>query len=191
VNPTKTHWTALKRVYRYLSGTHSFKLAYGGRDTDTELIGYTDADWASNQNDRKSISGYVYMIGGGVITWNSKKQPIVALSSAEAEYIAESHSGREALWLRRLMSSLGFPQGEPTLIYADNQAAIKLSDSGQFHTHTKHIDTRFHFIRQLVEDRQIEYRYISTHFNIADLFTKALPKEKHHALTQDLGIVPS
>jgi transposase InsO family protein len=191
VNPTKAHWTALKRVYRYLSGTRSFKLTYGGRDTDTELIGYTDADWASNQNDRKSISGYVYMIGGGAITWNSKKQPIVALSSAEAEYIAESHSGREALWLRRLISSLGFPQGEPTLIYADNQAAIKLSDSGQFHTRTKHIDTRFHFIRQLVEDRQIEYRYISTHFNIADLFTKALPKEKHHALTQDLGIVPS
>lgn len=118
VNPTETHRTVLKRVHRYLSGTHSFKLTHGGRNTDAESIGYTDADQASNQNDRKSISGDVYMIGGGAITWNSKEQPIVALSSWEAEYI-------------------------------------------------------------------------STHFNIADLLTNALPKEKHHTLTQDLGIVPS
>lgn len=114
--PTKTHWSAIKRVFRYLSGTRSFKLTYGGDGTDSELIGFTDADWASNRIDRRSISGYCYMIGGGAVTWSSKKQPIVALSSAEAEYIAETHSGREALWLRRLLSSFGSPQDEPTLI---------------------------------------------------------------------------
>jgi hypothetical protein len=155
------------------------------------VIGYTDADWASNLNGRKSISGYVYMLGGGAITWSSKKQPIVAQSSAEAEYIAEAHSGREALWLRRLITSLGFSQADPTLIYADNQAAIKLADGGQFHTRTKHIDVRYHFIRQLVEEKEIEYRYISMHLNLADIFTKALPGDKHKSLTLDMGLVPA
>jgi hypothetical protein len=187
--PTETHWSAVKRVFRYLKKTSDYKLTYGGEDVSDELIGYTDADWASDPNTRKSTSGYVYMLGGGAITWSSKRQPIVALSSAEAEYIAQSHCGREVLWLRRLLTALGFPQTDPTIIYADNQAAIKLADGGQFHNRTKHIHTRFHFIRQLVEDRQIEYRYISTHLNLADIFTKALAKAQHLPLTLDMGLV--
>jgi hypothetical protein len=190
-NPSKTHRTALKRVFCYLQKTRNYKLTYGGNGTDCEVIRYTDADWASNPNGCKSISGYVYMLGGGAITWSSKKQPIVAQSSAEAEYIAEAHSGREALWLRRLITSLGFSQADPTLIYADNQAAIKLADGGQFHMRTKHIDVRYHFIWQLVEEKEIEYHYISTHLNLADIFTKALPGDKHKSLTLDMGLVPA
>jgi transposase InsO family protein len=190
-NPGPEHWQAVKRVFRYLSGTRSHQLTYGGHNNSTEVIGYSDADWASNPNDRKSISGYAFLLGGGAITWNSKKQTIVALSSAEAEYVAEAHAAKEAIWLRQLLDSLGFPQVNPTVIWADNQAAIKLTQNSIFHSRTKHIDTRLHFLRDKVQDNTIVYDYVPTRENIADVFTKGLPKESHTRFSEDVGVLPA
>jgi hypothetical protein len=183
------HWQAVKRVFRYLSGTRDHQLTYGGHDNTTDVVGYSDADWASNPNDRKSISGYAFLLGGGAITWNSKKQTVVALSSAEAEYVAEAHAAKEAIWLRQLLNSLGFPQLNPTIIWADNQAAIKLTQNAVFHSRTKHIDTRLHFLRDKVKDNSIIYEYVPTKQNLADVFTKGLTKETHRSLSEDIGVL--
>ena len=190
-NPGPEHWQAVKRVFRYLSGTRGHQLTYGAHESSTEVIGYSDADWASNPNDRKSISGYVFMLGGGAITWSSKKQNVVALSSAEAEYVAETHAAKEAIWLRHLLDFMGFTQTNPTIIWADNQAAIKLTQNATFHARTKHIDTRLHFLRDKVNDNSIVYDYVPTQQNIADVFTKGLPKQTHRGFAEDIGVLPA
>src|SRR6201996_6441500 len=127
-NPGKSHWTAVKRVLRYLKGSINYKLAYGGsnsRQTDPELIGYCDADWASNVDDRRSVTGYVFMLAGGAISWKTKKQPTVALSSVEAEYMAATQATKEAIWFRSFLTQLGINVGSsPTTIYSDSQGSI-------------------------------------------------------------------
>lgn len=116
-NPGQEHMTALKRVFRYLAYAkdHEIGLTYGGGgDWSTEIIGYSDADWGSNPNDRKSISGFVFLLGGGAISWSSKKQDAVALSSTEAEYMAASHATRHAIWLQRLFKDIGISISDAT-----------------------------------------------------------------------------
>ena len=186
-NPARIHWEAAKRILRYLKGTREYKLTYG--PTKEALSGYTDADWAS-QAHRHSISGYAFLFNGGAISWRSNKQPIVALSSTEAEYIAASDSSREAIWLRYLASELtGTPLSKPTLLRCDNQSAIKLVDnSDMFHARTKHIDIRYHFIRELVDDKKIRLEYCPTNEMAADLLTKPLPRARLAALSFTLGL---
>jgi hypothetical protein len=132
-NPAPEHWTALKRVFRYLKGSIGHKLTYG-RDPNasTDLTRYTDSDWASNVH-RKSISGYVFMIAGGAVAWSSKKQSRVALSTAEAEYVAATHAIKQLLWHRNLFKELGLPQPGTSILLSDNQAAISISHNPEFH----------------------------------------------------------
>jgi hypothetical protein len=194
---TQTHWTAVKRVFRYLKGTANYGITYGGSRHGIELKtyfdnirleGFSDADWGANPDDRRSISGYTFLIGNGAVSWSSKKQQTVALSSMEAEYLAISHAAKQAIWMKTLLNELGYPQEGPIQIRADNQSAIAFAKDNTDHSRTKHIDIRHHFIRDCIQDNQISISYVNTNENSADIFTKALPKDKHGYLATSLGI---
>ena len=184
-NPGSIHWEAVKRVFRYLAGTRTLALTYGAERHD--LTGYTDADGASEEH-RHAISGFTFIIDGGAISWYSRKQEIVTLSTAEAEYVAATHAAKEAIWLRRLIFEL-FPHStSPTTIFCDNQAAIKLAIDDNYHARTKHIDIRYHFIRQVIADKTITLIYCPTDDMAADFLTKSLPKWKVSAHACTLGL---
>jgi len=185
-NPSPAHWTAVKRVLRYLNNTRDFGIIFDG-NSDHILTGYTDSDWGSNLADRKSISGYIFHFNGPV-SWNSKKQPTVALSSMEAEYIAISHATREAVWLRHALSTLGFPQTSPSELNADNQAALSFSNDEDSHRRTKHIDIRHHFVREKVTAGEITTNYVPSKDNCADLLTKPFPATRHWDLMAQIGM---
>jgi hypothetical protein len=188
--PNAEHWTALKRVHRYLRGTADHKLTYGrNRSISIEPNRFVDADWGSNEH-RKSISGYVFTIAGGAIAWSSKKQARVALSTAEAEYAAAVHATKQVLWVRNLYQELGLPTDTPSIVQSDNQAAIAISHHPEFHARTKHIDIDMHFLRDHVKDGTIDTVYVPTESNLADIFTKPLPKPSHCKFTEAIGVVP-
>ena len=190
-NPGPAHWTALKRVFRYLAGTRDLRITYGPADyTEIRFTGYSDADFAANPDDRKSISGYVFYLAGGAIAWSSKKQSTTALSSTEAEYTAISHATRQVIWLRYLFEGLSFKQSEATLLFGDNQSTIALTRDAQYHARSKHFDVQNHFVREKVEDEIIELYYCPTDEMVADIFTKALPRPKHHKFTTEMGLHP-
>ncbi|CAI7788784.1 unnamed protein product [Closterium sp. NIES-54] len=152
------------------------------------LPSYTDADWAGDPSTRQSTSGYIFTLVGGAISWQSKRQNSIALSSTEAEYVALTRGGTEAVWLRRLLAELGHKQEGPTPIYVDNQAAIGLAKNLVLHGRTKHIQIRHHFIRKLVEDNEVELRYIKTNSQPADFLTKPLPRDALHACCARVGL---
>ena len=188
--PSTEHWTALKRVYRYLKGTANHKLTYGrNRPSSIEPNRFVDADWGSNEH-RKSISGYVFTIAGGAIAWSAKKQARVALSTAEAEYSSAVHATKQVLWIRNLYLELGLPLETPSIMQTDNQAAIAISHHPEFHARTKHIDIDMHFLRDHIKERTIDTVYVPSEENLADIFTKPLPKPSHCKLTEAIGVVP-
>jgi transposase InsO family protein len=180
------HWKAVKRIMRYLKGTLDFKLCLGGKHVT--LRGYCDADWAGDTNDRRSTTGYVFFVGNGAISWNSKRQPTIALSTTEAEYMATSQCTKEALWLRKLLDDVGYVQDKATLIMCDNQGSIALAKNPTHHSRTKHIDIQHHFIREKLEKEEIELKYCPTEDMVADVLTKALAKERHQTLTKAMGL---
>ena len=151
------------------------QLKLGGKDP--KLHGYSDTDWAS-QAHRHSISGFAVFQGEGVVSWSSKKQPIITLSSTEAEYVALTHVTKELIWHHKLHSELlpffNFQPDQLIPLYCNNQGAIILSKDATFHLHTKHIDTRFHFVRETVNSNILSISYCSTDNMIADIFTKSL-----------------
>ena len=173
INPDPTHWTAVKRIFRYLAGTPNRGLCYGlfgsGR-------GFTDADWGSGE-DRKSIGGYTFLLNGAAISWVSKKQSPVALSSTEAEYMALTQAVKESIWLQGLLRDLGAKRNleEMQNINVDNQVAIALARNAEFHARTKHIDIQYHFVREHLEKKTISLTYNPTTEMTADIFTKGLP----------------
>ena len=158
---------------------------YGKVEKDLE--GYADAD-GSMHEDRKAISGYTFMIDGGAVSWCTKKQEIISLSTTEAEYVAATHTAKEALWLRTLIGELYGKVQEPMTLYSDNQSAIALTKDHQYHTRTKHIDIRFHFIRWVIEQNKIKLVYCPTNDMLADTFTKALPSVKAKHFAKALGL---
>ena len=172
------HMAAAKRILRFLRGTSSDGIIYGkhGR-REPVIVGFCDADYAGDEDTRRSTTAYVFMLGGAAVSWASKLQPTVALSSAEAEYMALSAGVQEAIHLRQLMADLGFPQREPTTVYEDNQGCIALSENPVMHKRTKHIDVRHHFIRERLESGEVALRYVATQNQLADLLTKALNRD--------------
>lgn len=177
-NPSKVHLGAAKRILRYVAGTQNFGLWYTA-NSDFKLKGFTDSDWANSLEDRRSISGQIFFLGSCAVSWSSKKQPTAALSSSEAEYMAATASACQAIWLRRLLKDLGQEQEGATEIFSDNKSTISMAKNPAFHGRTKHIDTRHHFIRELVATEQIVLNYCSTDEQLADVLTKALPLKKH------------
>ncbi|KAG6401917.1 hypothetical protein SASPL_138785 [Salvia splendens] len=185
-NPTTSHFKAAKRILRYLRGTIDYGLVYS-HTNDYKLVGYSNSDWAGDNDDRKSTSGYVFYMGDTAFTWMSKKQPIVTLSTCEAEYVAATFSVCHAVWLRSLLAKLGWSQNEPTTICVDNKSAIALSKNVVFHNRSKHIDTRFHYIRECVANQEIQVEYVKSQDQIADIFTKPLKFEDFIKIRTLLG----
>lgn len=185
-NPAEAHWRALQRVIVYLKTTRDLWLTLGGNPDG--FHGYTDSDWAT-QPGRHSHSGFSFLVGSGAISWSSKKQTLIALSSTEAEYIGETHAAREAIWLRQYWSEVtGTPLSIPTIIHSDNQGAIALAMNEQYHARTKHIDIRYHFIRETIERSEVRLIYCPTDDMTADIFTKALPRQKFDKFRKLLGL---
>ncbi|TFY76440.1 hypothetical protein EWM64_g7573 [Hericium alpestre] len=185
-NLGRIHWEATKCVMRYLKATRDEWLIYG-TDSEGRIAGYSDADWGSNDH-RHSISGYVFLIDGGAVLWSAKKQLIVALSSTEAEYVALTHAAKEALWMRAFLGEILGPFDKPTTIFGDNQSAITLAQDNIFHSHTKHIAIRYHFIRDAVERNEVDLIYCPTGEMAADVFTKALACPKMEKMQGLVGI---
>ncbi|KAM1224199.1 hypothetical protein ACFX2G_044088 [Malus domestica] len=185
--PRESHWLAAKRILRYIRGTLNYGLFYNFGE-DEKLFGYSDSDWGGDQDERKSTSGYVFFLGSTVFSWTSKKQSIVALSSCEAEYVAVASTVCEAIWLRNILKSMCHPQVESTVIHVDNMSAIKLAKNPVQHGRSKHIDTRFHFLRDHVKQKTIELVYCHTKEQVADIFTKPLPVESFRLLREMLGM---
>src|SRR5450755_1179102 len=187
-NPTKEHFDALKRVYAYVNATKGLGLTY---QTDKPgLTGYVDADWAGNVSDRKSTTGYVYIYRGSPISWASKRQQCIALSTAEAEYVAASEAAKEGLWLKTLHNVFNQPENQLTTITMreDNEGCIKIGRNPELHPRTKHIDIRYHFLREHVIAGNINLDKISGSDQIADGLTKALPREAFERFVAQMGL---
>ena len=186
--PTQQHWIAVKRILRYLKGTPNFGLLYSKKSLGDLCVGYSDADWAGDIDDRKSTSGYVFQIGGTAVSWRSKKQTCVALSTAEAEYMALASAAQEAVWMRQLTADLKCESTGPLVIFEDNQAAISMSKNPQFHGRAKHVDIKYHFIRENVKSGVVQLKYCPTEDMIADILTKGLPQDKFVKLRLLAGV---
>ncbi|KAF0734551.1 hypothetical protein Ae201684P_005409 [Aphanomyces euteiches] len=175
--PAEEHQQIAKRVLRYLKGTQDYGLLYSKSDKEdftTDL--YVDADYANDTSTRRSTSGFVLFLNGCLISWKSKLQNIVALSTCEAEYISMSYGLLEALWLKSLLEELQLDIKLPINVYEDNQSTIKMAENSTLQQRTKHIDVRHHFIRDLVKQRIIKINYCRTNSMLADILTKAPPK---------------
>ena len=174
--PTKAHFNACKHVMKYLRGTMDKGLCYNKCNSDIELIGFSDSDWGSSP-DRKSYSGYCFQLSksNSIVSWKAKKQPTIALSTCEAEYIAANYALKEGLFLRQLIHDLGYPNMLISL-NIDNKGAIDLSKNPVHHERSKHIDIRYHFIRQKVQDGSLKLLKVSSQDNYADLHTKPVQK---------------
>ena len=170
-NPKQSHLTAAKRIFRYLEGTVYLGLSYE-KCADGNLIGYSDADWVGHVDDRHTTLGNVFLLAKVSVSWLSKKQPTVALSTAEAEYVALSAATQKAIWLRRLLTNVGEPLKDPIVINEDNQGAIAMAKIPVGHARTKHIDIRYHFVREGVQNGAIILKYVATGKMIADILTK-------------------
>ena len=188
-DPGEEHWNALKRILRYLKGTidpgtgNSPGLRYKGRDTGPLVEGYVDADHARCPDTRKSTLGYMFFSGTGPISWEATKQKIIAQSTAEAEYIALAEATKEAIWLRKILRDLQL--AVPTVkIWEDNQACIKLVENPVHHKRTKHIDIRYHFVRDHLKKEHIDVQYVKTDDQLADILTKPLPKPRFESLAE-------
>lgn len=186
-NPGQKHWAAVKRILRYLQGTKDVGIVYNGDTSDLKM--YADADFAGDVDSRRSTSGYISILANGPITWCSQRQKCVARSTTEAEYVAASNAAREIVWLRALLQELTGKMNEPTKLMMDNQSAIKLIKNAEHHKLTKHIDIKFHFIRECADNATLEAMYIPTHNQLADFLTKSLPRDKFKNNCTRLSII--
>lgn len=177
-NPTTEHMSAVKQILRYVKGTINLGCTYRKGKEGLVLHGYSDSDMAGDVDDRKSTTGMVFYLGPNPISWNSQKQKVVALSSCEAEYIAASTAACQAVWLRRLLADLAKREVQKVSLKIDNQAAISLCKNPVHHERSKHIDTRFHHIRECIEEGMIEVQHVNTNDQLADILTKSLGRQK-------------
>ncbi|CAI7863175.1 unnamed protein product [Closterium sp. NIES-53] len=185
--PTATTVLGIHRVFNYLQNTADIGLVYGGEDL--VLCGYTDSDYA-NEIGRHSVGGYVLTLGGAAVSWRTKRQTVIATSTAEAEYIALFEGAREVTYLRRLCEDLGFRQQEPTVIFVDNQSAIALATGEQMSQRIKHMDVRYHWTRKAVRDGVVRSEYCPTAHQAADYLTKPLTAKQHLTCSILCGLQP-
>jgi hypothetical protein len=185
-DPKVSHSTAQKRAMRYLQGTLDYGILYDASSNEG-LIGYSDADYGGDIADRKSTTGTTFTILGGAVTWSSSKQPTVATATLISEYIALAHTVKEALWIKQLLEEIGINVG-PIKIKVDSQGALDLARNARFSQKTKHIDIKYHFIRDHIQTGDVILEYLRTDDMTADILTKALPKASFNHLRAKLGI---
>jgi hypothetical protein len=183
--PTTSHWQAAKGLLRYLASTKDYAITYGGGDS--ELIGYCDADYAGDLDTRRSTTGYVFILNGGAVTWQSRRQPTVAVSTTEAEYMAAASAVKEALWIRKLLDDIGIKTATIE-IKGDNQSALKLLRNPISSMRSKHIDIVHHFARERVVRKEVNFTYVSTDKMLADVLTKPLSETKHKECCSGMGL---
>jgi hypothetical protein len=174
-NPGELHWATVKQIFRYLSGTQDLELTYGGERHD--LVRYTDVDGVAQEH-WHAISGHIFILDVGAVSWSSQKQELVTLSTTEAEYVAATHASKEALWLQKLIRELFPLMTRPMMLYCDNQAMLRLIEDDNYHAQTKHIDVHYHFIWDITKCGDIKTIYCPTNQMVVDILTKALPKWK-------------
>jgi hypothetical protein len=187
--PKEVHLRAVKRILRYLVYTPKFGL-WCPRGSTFDLIGYSDANWAGCKIDRKSTSGTCQFLGRSLVSWASKKQNSIALSTAEAEYIAAGHCCAQLLWMRHTLRDYGYKLTKVPLL-CDNESAIRMADNPVDHSRTKHIAIRYHFLRDHQQRGDIEIAYINTKDQLADIFTKPLDEKTFTKLRYELNILDS
>ncbi|UYV65269.1 hypothetical protein LAZ67_3003763, partial [Cordylochernes scorpioides] len=180
------HQNACAAMNLTLKGTPHMGILFTGQD---QLVGYSDSDFARDVDSRKSTTGYAFMMNGGTVSWASQRQPIIALSTTESEYIAACSAAKELIWIRRLLQGIGCDITKETELYIDNQAAIKLVENPVFHKRTKHIDVRYHFIRSKHEEGELKVHHVCSSEQLADIMTKPLPRNKFHYLRGLLNIL--
>ena len=173
--PGREHWEAVKRIFRYLKGTSDVALCYG--ESGLTVKGYVDSDYAGDLDGSKSTTGYAFTLSGGTVSWVSKLQTVVAMSTTEAEYVAAAQAIKEAVWLKMFLEELGHEQEKITL-FCDNQSALYLARNPTFHSKTKHIRVQYHFVREKVEEGTVDMQKIHTDDNVADYLTKAINRDK-------------
>ena len=195
---------AARRVLAYLKGTINYSIIYGdATDAETHaytqaihpddylsILGFADADHASDKDDRKSQTGYVFLINNAGVVWESHKQHSVALSTRDAEYMALSDASREAIARTHLYDDLQIITVQPPLLYSDSITALLLTDESAPYQRSKHIDTRYHYIRDILKKDQIQVDYVPSEENPADVFTKALSSDLHHRCVLGMGLRP-
>jgi hypothetical protein len=187
-NPTTEHMVAVKRVLRYIAGTLHFGCYYQ-RKKDAQLIGYSDSDLAGDIDTRKSTTGVVFFLGSSIITWQSQKHKVVALSSCEAEYIAATTAACQGVWLARLLAEFRGERCRAFTLKIDNESAIQLSKNPVFHDRSKHIDVRYHYIRECVEENRVTLVSVGTVEELADILTKALGPVRFCELRSKIGVI--
>jgi hypothetical protein len=179
----------VKHLFHYLKGTLDYKLTYTGSTPPTELFTtYTDADHAGNPDNGRSTSGYIVKMGNGAISWSSRLQGIVALSTTEAEYVAATSAAQEILWLRNLFTELGYKFNSPSTLYIDNQSALSVAKNPEHHGRMKHLDLRFYWLRDEVDKGMINVVHLPTDEMPADVLTKALGCVKVGEMVEMLGL---
>jgi hypothetical protein len=190
-NPAPSHWTAVKRVFRYLAGTTDLGITYHEDTGQPFLSGYSDADFAGDLDGRRSTSGYVFLLGGGPISWKSQRQRSVTLSTTEAEYTALTETAREAASLRQLLTELGLAVPLPIVIFEDNTTTISLASNHTNHKRSKHIDIRNHYCREQAASGYIQIQYVKTKDQVADGLTKPIGPQRWKRLLAQLRMEPS
>jgi hypothetical protein len=186
-HPTASHWSAVKRVLRFLKNTLDHGLFYS--KTNLQLNAFCDSDWAGCPDDRRSTSGFAVFLGNCLVSWSSKKQPVVSRSSTEAEYRSLAIATTELFWLRMLFQEIQIPLPVPPIIWCDNVSALSLAANPIYHARTKHIEVDYHYVREKVLNRDIVVSYISTADQIADVFTKGLSSARFMFLKSKLQVI--
>lgn len=178
----------MKRILRYLKGTSNYALCYQG--SDLRLVGYSDADLGGDEVERRSTSGYTFLLNNGAICWSSKKQTCIALHPMEAEFVACTSAVQEAIWLKRFIEHLGFgnESTNPVLVYCDNTAAIAYMKDPKYHSKTKHIDIKYNFVRDYIAQKVVTVQHISTKNMVADPLTKPIAKELYDKHVKAIGM---
>ena len=183
-----SHWFAAKHLLRYIKGTLDLSLTFSDQPMS---LAFADADWGGDMDTHRSTTGYLFKVFGGAVAWKSRRQPTVALSTTEAEYMASADASRQAIWIRLFLDNLGLGLGDkPLQIYNDNAGTVSLAKNPVHHERTKHIALRHHFIREKVEDGTVSLHHIATENNLADLLTKYLPRETFGRLCKGIGLIP-
>ncbi|XP_062075084.1 secreted RxLR effector protein 161-like [Humulus lupulus] len=189
-NPGMDHWIAAKRVMRYLQRTKGYMLTYKKLDR-LEVVGYSDSDFVGCQDSRKSTSGYIYMLAGGVISWKSANQTLVASSTMAAEFVACYEASNHGIWLRNFVTGLSILENveRPLKLFCDNNSAVLYSNNNRSSSKSKHIDIKFLVVKERVQSGQISIEHIGTHSMIADPLTKGLPPKVFHEHIAHMGVV--
>lgn len=189
-SPTMQLWTCVKRVFRYLQGTRENGITYTKSPTNTiHLLGYSDSDWAGCKLDRKSTSGYVFCVSGGAVSWKSKKQTVVTTSTAEAEYMALGSAAQECVWLGRILNFAIADRSEIPSLLVDNQGSIRMAKNDISGNRTKHIDIKYHLVRDLLRENHFALKYCASAEMTADIFTKPLDKTLYERFRAKMGLL--